>query len=146
MAVGKLMILVTIGGGCFRGIVINQDVPYGVIVKDFDDLDVYPESVTDYLDNYADDPDITGRFRVEVMDGIDEPERDQNKMESPVQKDNTSVYVICQNCSHVCELLSLEHQYPNIPHLYERVDIGEPTPAGECPKCGALMHPYKKVL
>lgn len=42
----------------------------------------------------------------------------------------------CQDCS---ELWALSELKP-IQDYHERVEDGEPEPAGECPECGALCH------
>ena len=45
---------------------------------------------------------------------------------------------LCSNCGAIHERLNV--QFPDIPHLLERIAPGEPVPAGECPDCGALVH------
>ena len=42
----------------------------------------------------------------------------------------------CQNCAKQWT----EGQLKPIQHLTQRVEVGEPMPAGECPECGALCH------
>lgn len=42
----------------------------------------------------------------------------------------------CQNC----DWRGTESQLDDIQDLHQRVDPGEPMPAGECPECGALCH------
>ena len=46
--------------------------------------------------------------------------------------------VACQNCGwHGTESDASEE---GISDIFERVSPGEPMPAGECPKCGSLVH------
>jgi hypothetical protein len=44
----------------------------------------------------------------------------------------------CQNCGAVWP----EHELLEVKDVLERVAPGEPMPAGECPKCGAVCHPH----
>ncbi len=46
----------------------------------------------------------------------------------------------CNNCEFVGFIDELETPLDQIPDLAERVAPGEPTPAGECPDCKALVH------
>jgi predicted RNA-binding Zn-ribbon protein involved in translation (DUF1610 family) len=48
--------------------------------------------------------------------------------------------VKCQNCGWT----GPQAKCKEIKHLTQRVAVGEPMPAGECPKCGALCHPVEK--
>lgn len=43
----------------------------------------------------------------------------------------------CQDCG----FLFPEDQLNAVHNLFERVAAGEKMPAGECPECGALVHP-----
>lgn len=46
----------------------------------------------------------------------------------------------CQNCGK-----TYRDTVPLVPviDIHERVAVGEPMPAGECPACGALVHPIE---
>lgn len=44
----------------------------------------------------------------------------------------------CENCDWTDDLDPSADTA--ISHIWERVDPGEPMPAGQCPKCGALCH------
>jgi hypothetical protein len=46
----------------------------------------------------------------------------------------------CGNCEWIGPMNELGCQLDQIPDFFERVDVGEICPAGECPKCGALAH------
>ena len=47
----------------------------------------------------------------------------------------------CGNCEKIMHGEDeLQHVFPNIPDLLERISPGEPVPIGECPDCGALVH------
>lgn len=49
----------------------------------------------------------------------------------------------CQNCGFGFEEEDIEKlpvQFPDIPHLLERIAPGESVPYGECPECGSLVH------
>lgn len=48
--------------------------------------------------------------------------------------------VECQNCDWTGTVAELGCQLEEVPDLFERIDIGEIVPAGECPRCGALAH------
>jgi len=49
---------------------------------------------------------------------------------------------VCDNCGKRYEQDGqLNHVFPNIPALLERVEPGGTVPAGECPGCGALVYP-----
>lgn len=43
----------------------------------------------------------------------------------------------CQDCGWT----GSENDLQPVKYLEQRVDVGEPTPSGECPECGALCHP-----
>lgn len=46
----------------------------------------------------------------------------------------------CQDCRALHEDGAL---ITPIPDIHQRVAVGEPMPAGECPSCGALCHPVE---
>lgn len=46
----------------------------------------------------------------------------------------------CDNCRKAFAEEDLEHAFPNIPNLTERIEPGSIVPAGECPECGALVY------
>lgn len=48
---------------------------------------------------------------------------------------------VCDICSYVS---NGEHEPSHITDLIQRVAPGEPFPAGQCPECGALMHPMEQ--
>lgn len=50
-----------------------------------------------------------------------------------------SVRLECQDCGEYCD----QYDAKEIQHIHDRVAPGEPMPWGECPKCGALLHPQK---
>ena len=53
----------------------------------------------------------------------------------------------CDNCERVFESEDeLEHRFPEIPKLCERVDPGELVPYGTCPDCDALVHETTKKV
>ena len=43
----------------------------------------------------------------------------------------------CQNCTYSTQD---RDQLLPIRDIHQRVEPGEPMPAGECPECGALVH------
>lgn len=47
--------------------------------------------------------------------------------------------VKCQNCNWT----GLQADCKPVKNLTQRVAVGEPMPAGECPECGALCHPAR---
>lgn len=49
--------------------------------------------------------------------------------------------LVCGNCGKSWTDYELEHQFPDIPDLIERIEPGGVVPAGECPTCGALVYP-----
>ena len=47
----------------------------------------------------------------------------------------------CDNCATVFAVESeLDHVFPDIPDLVNRLDPGGTVPSGECPHCGALIY------
>ena len=47
----------------------------------------------------------------------------------------------CDNCDRrYRSLKSLKHAFPDIPDLLARIEPGGQVPAGECPRCGALVY------
>lgn len=48
----------------------------------------------------------------------------------------------CQNCVWTGSQVDCKP----IENLTQRVAVGEPMPAGQCPKCGALCHPLVSNL
>ena len=49
--------------------------------------------------------------------------------------------IICGNCQKIMRGEDeLQHVFPDIPDLLQRISPGEPVPIGECPDCGALVH------
>jgi hypothetical protein len=48
--------------------------------------------------------------------------------------------LLCNDCEHICTDDDLKVEFPDIPHLLDRIAPGEPVPYGECPQCGALIH------
>jgi hypothetical protein len=48
----------------------------------------------------------------------------------------------CQNC----DWQGPDGELKPVRDLFERVDVGEPMPSGECPKCGALCQPVEGEL
>ena len=47
----------------------------------------------------------------------------------------------CDNCSRrYRSVKSLKLVFPDIPDLLQRIEPGGEVPAGECPKCGALVY------
>jgi hypothetical protein len=51
---------------------------------------------------------------------------------------------ICQNCHYVVK----PSDNVEIRDLFSRVEVGDPMPYGECPKCGCLVYPEepKKIV
>lgn len=45
---------------------------------------------------------------------------------------------VCANCD---ERFPEGAEFDPVSDILERVEAGEPMPAGECPKCGCLVHP-----
>jgi hypothetical protein len=45
----------------------------------------------------------------------------------------------CQNCGCILKPEEFKDTYPVIPYLLQRIDPGEPVPAGTCPYCEALV-------
>lgn len=55
-----------------------------------------------------------------------------------VEKGNIEVALYeCQNCDRIC----IESELYPLANVLDRVAVGEPMPAGECPECGAVCHP-----
>ena len=52
--------------------------------------------------------------------------------------------VHCDACNKDFTVSKMRVVFPDIPHLYERLDIGGKVPAGECPVCGALVYVVKE--
>ena len=53
----------------------------------------------------------------------------------------------CDNCGQRYEREEqLQVVWPDIPGLTERLDVGGPVPAGECPECGALVYLETKPI
>jgi hypothetical protein len=53
----------------------------------------------------------------------------------------------CDNCGKRYKSADdLQRQFPDIPDLCARLDVGGTVPAGECNKCGAFVYPVKKKL
>lgn len=48
---------------------------------------------------------------------------------------------LCDNCGWKGE--DLNHRFPLIPGLLDRIDPGGVVPSGVCPNCGALCYPIK---
>lgn len=49
---------------------------------------------------------------------------------------------VCENCGE-----RFRNEVPLLPidDIHQRVGVGEPTPAGECPECRCLVHPIEEV-
>lgn len=52
----------------------------------------------------------------------------------------------CDNCNKQFLIEELKKQWPEIPHLVERLDPGGVVPHGECPDCGALVYEHKEAM
>lgn len=63
---------------------------------------------------------------------------DQNIIEALWSSDADGKFQ-CQNC----ERLWLEDSLNPVANIEQRVEPGEPMPAGECPACGAVCHEVK---
>jgi hypothetical protein len=49
---------------------------------------------------------------------------------------------VCDNCGRrYPATCTFKHVFPDIPDLFQRLDVGGTVPAGECPACGALVYP-----
>ena len=53
--------------------------------------------------------------------------------------------VTCDNCGQAWSTHDLQHTFPDIPKLGERIEPGRIVPAGECNDCGALVYPQMAV-
>ena len=51
----------------------------------------------------------------------------------------------CDNCAGTFSMeKELNHVFPDIPDLLDRVEPGGVVPGGECPHCGALVYPNRE--
>jgi hypothetical protein len=73
------------------------------------------------------------KWREKFFDGVDGRALQNLHYEGPDY--------VCPDCERIWGRKELLNPWPDIPDLAERVQPGEPCPAGECPECGALVCP-----
>jgi hypothetical protein len=78
----KLLVLVVIEGGCFHNIVLSQNLPYAVIVKDWDNIKDQGGAEC-FLKSYAQDADLVGSFRENALEGVEDYLESLNEKEEP---------------------------------------------------------------
>ncbi|NQT93236.1 MAG: hypothetical protein HQ559_10780 [Lentisphaerae bacterium] len=63
-----------------------------------------------------------------------------------LDEDDGVELLVCDNCGKSWTDYELEHAFPDIPGLTERIEPGGTVPAGECPTCGALVYPNREPV